>query len=274
MYVKNLAFSFILLLPLLSSCGDDSKSGKRPIVMGDSSMIITEKDEKYRQNFTEDISQPSAKGTEKSIAQMMVQVDSVNASKKMEDEEFSNAPVMGMTLSFENCDVIFNGLKAHTLGNRPIDPKVNSVSLLLDEGHFEEMKVRINGLENIEVEQRVITKLAVVHGQERMILHSLGRYTSPWYSLAGKNNIFISTGSNGIQYSEVNNGKIKAALTKALTDKRKKSTEAAAWLEVLRHTNSAQDAPCKIMVASSQWRVKGISNGKRIQKLIQFDIPL
>ena len=260
---------------MLHACGDDKKSSSnQPIILGDSSSVVTETDSQFLYNQTEDIAPNNHKSSSKKIAQMMVQVDSLNATKKLEETPVSQTPLLGLTVSFEDFDVIFNNLSAHPSKRDPDARKSNNVSYIYDGGDFQEMKIQVKNLHEVSVEEKLVTKLTAVTQNERFVLQSLGTYSSSWYTLPGKENLFISTGKNSIQFNDVNQAKLKTAFTNALQAKKKNSNFTKKALEEVKNARAAIDAPFKIELYSVQFIVKGTVNGTKIKKLIRFDIPL
>lgn len=266
-------FFRIGLLFLLSSCESKLKETK-PIVLGDPSTIVTESDTTYLRNFTNDISPVAKKSSESQITKMMVQVDSLKNTKKLEEETNAHAPINGFTINFAECSVVYNGLYAHALNESQDERKTNSVSYLKDAGELTDMKFQVNNLTEIKAEERITVQLAIVQGDEQFVLQDLGKFTTQWYPLAGNQNTFISAGTNSLQFTNVDNRKIKLALQQELTRKKKNKAEQDKWMSLVSSTNSYSEAPCKLIIRSAQWRIVGKVNNKRVQKLIQFDIAI
>jgi len=262
---------FVILL--LSACNASGPRQKKPIPLGDPSVIVTETDSQFLQNFTEDISPVKQQSSEKQIAQMMVQVDSVKTSKKLEEDSKAPQRIQGFTVNFNECSVTFNGMLAHALNVTQDERKLNSVSYLKDGGQFLEMKLQVSGLDEVKIEQRLTTKLYIEQDGESYLLADLGKFITQWYNLAGKDNVFVSVGSNSLAFHPVDHTKIQNALDRELRKKKKDRKELDAWMKHIAQTKSYADAPCVLKVFSSQWRVIGMKNGKRVQKLIQFDEP-
>lgn len=274
---KNILFYSFLVLCLwqLNACKENNKNGVE-IKLGDSTLIVTENDSVYLQNFTEDISPSKKKSTESQITKMMVQVDSLNTSKKIEEEAAASQgdqKLSGFTINFNECSIIFDGIAAHALNETQNERTSQSVSYLKDGGSFLETKLEINSLTDLRVEQRLFVKLAVINGDETIVLNDLPKFITQWYSLAGKNNRFVSVGSNSLQFDNVDAAKIKNALDKELKKKKKSKEEIQTWMRAIAQTKSYSDAPCTLIPSSSQWRIIGKADGRGVRKLIQFDIP-
>lgn len=269
---KKYLYIFSSILSVFFFSCKEQNVDKKPIIIGDSSLIVTERDSQYLQNFTEDIEPNKKKNSEAHISQMMVQIDNLNTSKKIENEPETNEKLKGFTIHFEQCDVVFEGISAHAINLSQNERSTNSVSYLLDLGNVLETKLEVSNLSDVNVEQRIFVKLAVEQSDERYILNDLGKYSTQWFPLAGKNNRFISVGTNSLQFSEVDHEKIKNALDRELRKKKKDKQEIKRWLDLIRNTKSYNDAPCTIVPVGAQWKIIGKLNNQTVRKLIQFDI--
>ncbi|HOZ52077.1 MAG TPA: hypothetical protein PLU17_09480 [Chitinophagaceae bacterium] len=263
---------FFLSIVFFSACKEETKPAK-PILMGDSTTIVTETNDLYLQNLTEDISPTNKKSSEGKIATMMMQVDSAKSVQKLEREN-NPAPLSGFTINFSECEVVFDGLSAHAIQNTQDERTSNSVSYVKDGGNLNEMTLQVRGLDEVKVEQRTYTKLSVSNAsQESFILNDLGKYISNWSTLAGIETKYVSLGMNSLSFFQIDHTKIKNAVDRELRKSKKSRQEIQQWMDLIQKTNSYSDAPCKLELVSAQWRIIGKKNGKRVQKLIQFDIP-
>ena len=78
-----LKYLIVAILFLINSCKEESNVLKnKSFHLGDQSTIVTEKDSTFLQNFTEDISLTGNSNSNKDIAKMMVQIDSLKVQKK------------------------------------------------------------------------------------------------------------------------------------------------------------------------------------------------
>jgi hypothetical protein len=270
--MKGKKIYLLFSLALAVSCHEPVEK-KSSIVLGDSSTIVTENNSKYLQNQTADISPISKKSSEGEISKMMTQLDSAHSVKKLEEQP-SPAPIKGFTIRFAEGDVVFEGLSAHAININQDERSANSVSYVWDAGNLDEMVLDVKGLSEVKVEQRTFTRLSVDNGEEMIVLNDLGKFISPWFTLPTKTNRFISLSSNSHQFFAIDNKKIVNALDRELRKKHKSREDIKTWMGEIKRTQTYSDPPCKLILASSQWRVMGMQDGKRIQKLIQFDIPL
>lgn len=271
--MKQLIFIIPLsLFVFINSCKEKSTKTNTSLSLGDSTTIVTEYDSNYLVNNINDISPVKKQSAEKQITSMMVQVDSLKASQKLENETDPKM-VKGFEINFNECKVIFDGLTAHALNLSQNERNTNSVSYLKDAGNIVEMKLFVDGLQDVKVEQRVHTKLYIIQNEKSYLLNDLGKYISPWFNLASKENTFVSVSNNSAGFFEVNQQKIKNAFDRELRKKKMPNKEIAENLKLLDKTNLYSDAPCIVKIVSSQWRIIGKRDGKRVQKLIQLDEP-
>ncbi len=258
-----------------TACEEKKHGGNNPIHLGDPAGIVTETDSTYLKNFTDDISPKQVQSTESEITDMMVQVDSAKASAQLETEASSDeAPVAlaGLTVPMLDGSIILNGIEAHTLNRKDPDPKLKSVSYVHDAGEWKEMKLAVNGLNDVRVEQRLMTRLAINIDDDLMVLSSLGRFTSPWYNLPGNGKQFVSLGANSITYMAMDGAKIKQAAQTDINAKKWSADKKRAAIKTLQPIRTFHDKPCSVVVKSIQWRISGVQGGKKVQQLIQLDL--
>lgn len=258
-----------------TACEEKKQGGNKPIYLGDPAGIVTETDSTYLKNVTDDISPKQVQSTESEITDMMVEVDSAKASAALETEaETNEAPAVlsGLTVSFSEGSIILNGIEAHTLNRKDPDPKLKSVSYVHDAGEWKEMKLAVNGLNDVRVEQRLMTRLAVNIENDLIVLSSLGRFTSPWYTLPGNGKQFVSLGANSITYMAVDGAKIKQAAQSDINAKKWSADKKRAAIKTLQPIRTFHDKPCSVVVKSIQWRISGVQGGKKVQQLVQLDL--
>ncbi len=267
--IKYLPIAIVGCLFFLGACTNDLNSGGKHIRLGDESMIVTETDTNNLKNYTRDISQTEQ--DEGEIARIMVQVDSIKVSEELATFTASDSTLNGFSVEFAKCKVVFDGLGAKELTAQ--NPETNrSVSYMVTSGDLAKMKLKVIGLKEVAIKERIYTKLKVANGDEEYLLKSLGRKISNWFPLAGKENVFIALGDNSFQFNDLSNAKLREALKKELLAKKKNQSEINEWMQRVKNTNDYTDAPCKLYVATAQFRISGKNEKGAVNKLIQFDI--
>lgn len=262
----------IVCIGLLGSCKEKNISNKKPIKIGDSSLIVTEKDSLYLDNFIEDISPSSKKNAGAQARSAMKQIDSADASRKIAESVSANTSLSGFTINFAECQVILSSLNAHAINMTQNERATNSVSYVKDGGDFMGNQIQVNQLENLNVEQRFFVKLAVDLNGERYILNDLGKYTTAWSTLAMKGNVVASLAASSLQFKNVDATAIKNALDRELRKKKKTNKEINDLLKLIANTKSQSDAPCMLIPVSTQWRIQGKKDNRTVKKLIQMDV--
>lgn len=258
----------------LLACTEKPRGGTKPILLGDPSGIVTETDSTYLKNFTNDISPKQVQSSEAEITNMMVEVDSAKASAAMEKEsEEVPLRLSGLTIPIGTAQVVLNGIEGHTLNRESPNPALRSVAYVHDAGEWKELKLGVSGLTDVRVEQRLMTRLVVTINDETILLNSLGRFTSPWYNLPGNGKQFVSLGANSINYMAVEGAKIRAAAQTDINAKKWSSSKKQEAIKTLQPIRSFHDKPCAVVVKSIQWRINGMLEGKKVQQLIQVDLP-
>jgi hypothetical protein len=265
-----LAYIGLFTAILITSCDNNNLANKKSIVMGDKSSIITETDSNALKNYVRDISKKE--NEEDDIAKMMVQVDSLKTQQELEASIDSLQPIKGFSIAFKDCIITFDGIDAKEISAQ--DPmNSRSVSYVVTKGDLAKMKVKIEGLKDISLKERVFTKLKVASGNEEYLLSDLGRKISDWFNLPGVDNIFVSAGDNSFQFNDLTNVKIKNALDKKLRANNTEEAKIQAWMKKIAKTNNYTDVPCKLYVSTAQFRLYGVTaKGNKTNKLIQFDV--
>ncbi len=260
----------IFLLSLLTqSCKESSVSNGASIKMGAPSLIVTETDSTYLKNTVRDISKKEQ--DEGEIARIMVQVDSVKVAEELAEFNAADSNITGFTIDFGDCKIIFENLGAKQLTEQNAKES-RSVSYLVTSGDLSKMKLKVVGLKDVTIKERIYTKLKVANQKEEYLLKTLGRKISDWFPLAGNSNIFAALGDNSFQFNNLTNQKLKLALDKELRAKNVKETKIQEWMQRIKNTTDYTDAPCKLYVSSAQFRIRGKTNKGSVNKLIQFDI--
>lgn len=252
---------------MLWGCKSNSNNVKKNIILGDTSVIVMEQDSMYLVNNTNDITPTKSTSASKNISDMLVQIDSAHAQKELNE---TNVIVNGFKTSLGEFEMEFNSISAHALN--PNQNTTTGASFIFDSGNFSEAQLLVTGLENTQIEQRNFTTLHILNDKKSIQLHDLGKYCSQWYILPNKENKFISVGNNSYQFYDISIEKIKLAYERELRKQKTPNSQIIQILDELKHIKSYNESPCVVTLKSIQYRIKGLKNGKRVQKMIQFDV--
>lgn len=276
-----------MIAALALSCNEE-KSNKdfKPIVFGDSSLIVTETDEQYLSNNVTDIEQrfipkeetPSVDNAAAAIPPTGQQkvTDATNTVTTETSNPLPQQDEKGFTLKITpEASIVFTNIDAKELKTQNAI-KENSLSYLQTEGDILQTKLVLVGASEVSIQQRYQSKVIVKQNNAQIVLSSLGKHLSDWKTVKvnqNKTETLNKTEINNPQYPKLNNAKIKVALDKALRSKKAKQAEKNKWHNVIKKVKSTKEAPCYIKVDNVQWIIKGKDKaGIPFQKNIRIDV--
>ena len=260
--MKKLLPIFILFT-IVVAC-HNSKDGKHnlPIVMGDSSSIITDKDSSHLKNYVKDITPNANASATQKVKTVMHELDSAKKVESLNNE----TPIANTNLGqidFTNFSIAFS---------TPIATNTKEKYSFDAGGYANNMQLKINTLSDAKVEQRLYTQLHISLNDKDYTLEDLGTFICPWNSLPNKDNLFICNGNTEKKFFEINNNKIKLAVKRELKKDKVPSKEIKDFIASLNNTNDYTDAPCSVKVISSQFKVTGKAGKTKITKIFKIDV--
>lgn len=270
---------FATALVLFGSCSGELNSGnahRGAIVLGDSSTIVTEADTTYLSDQVADI-EPQAEGkpvsasapdTEKKAEVSQPTPD--NTTPKT--AEANAAAVNGFTIDFgQGVKVSFPGITARSYQQQNPE-KESGVSYAVTSGNLSKSNLVVTGLKNITVRQRYQSYLELQSGKEKLSLKNLGSYLSDWESLSGNSTSFSLKLLQNIGYKSISQNTLRNGLRSAARSERLSRSETNFWINAIRRTRSAKDAPCRVEMDNVQWQISGeTASGRRFHKTIRLE---
>ncbi len=258
---------------LLNSCTDAEPPRKTgPIVMGDSSTIVTETDPKYLRDMVADIDiKPNTADTEPVAA-----TTATPAKTEVKAEEPKPATVeKGFEIDCGSYKIVLAGVGAKEYKKQNA-ASASGLSYALTSGNINSSKLIVTGdVKNLAVKQRYQSQLILDGSQGKVALTDLGLFTSGWNTVKVSGNSAPVAGLNGLQFSSVNNNKIKNAADRALRKSKASSKTIQAWMKDIRKVNKAGDSPSEIVLNNVQWQISGTDkSGKSFTKTVRMDVPL
>jgi len=256
----------------LGSCGSNNGSRNRgPIVLGDSSTIITETDSQYLKDDVPDIAPRRAQpaDTPHQAPQKAAPAKDSTPVARQEPE------AAGQGIDFGGAKVVLAGLKLKE-PRRQNPVQESGLTYSLQSGRLGASKLIVYGGRNVTVKQRYQSRLVLKSSLGTVDLRELGLYTSGWANLSagrsGDAQSFALTGLNNVGFAQVNNNKIKNAADRELRKRRTNSRTIQSWMKEIRRTRSANDEPCEIQLDNVQWQISGTDEkGKSFHKTIRID---
>ena len=258
------------------SCGNMSGNKNHgPIVLGDSSTIVTEKDSQYLRDMVMDIQPVTAPQKEETTpakdtaAKKQPLKDTATAAGRQE------ATVPGLAIDFGDAKVVLAGLDA-AQPKRQDPQRESDLSYSLRSGEPGNGKLVFYNAKNVTVKQRYQTRLLLKSELGTVDLRELGLYTSGWNTVpaAAKGNT-QSFDLNALlrpSFSQVNNNKVKNAADRELRKRRAGSKTIQSWLKEIRSIRDANDKPCEIELDNVQFQISGTdAKGKPFRKNIRID---
>lgn len=261
----------ILILGSLASCKDLSSSSDRgPIVLGDSSTIVTETDSQYLVNLVTDLELKPATSLQESNPATPVQPDTVKAAVA-EPVAAKTDIASGFSINFDGVKIVWSGLGAKEL--KPQNPQQqNSLSYLLQSGKLPQSKMIFYGVKNVTVKQRYQSSLILQSPSGKVDLKGLGFYTAPWTELKGKEYSYALSSLGDPTYMEVSKARIRREAETVLRNKRTKNSLIQDWVREINKAKSVQQKPYEILLENVQWQISGTDDqGKTFQKNIRID---
>lgn len=238
--------------------------------MGDSSTIVTETDPKYLRDMVADIE--IKPGNTAPDATPVAEP----AKPEVKTEEAKPAPLeKGFEIDCGNYKIVLAGIDAKEYKKQNA-ATASGLSYALTSGNVSNSKLIVSGdVKNLAVKQRYQSQLILDGSQGKVALTDLGLFTSGWNTVKVSGNSAPVAGLSGLQFSSVNNSKIKNAADKALRKSKASSKTIQASMKDIRKVNKAGDSPSEIVLNNVQWQISGTDkSGKSFTKTVRMDVPL
>lgn len=262
----------VLALVALTACKDSGSSKSRgPIVLGDSSMIVTEHNPEVLQDLVPDLKPILPAATEVAAAK-----DSTPAPVAAPSPTTPAAPAPStgpaLVAEFKEITLTIPGIETKVYGKQDLKT-ARSATYELRNGSLDHAKLYLSGATLTKVSTRYQTELLVQDGKDELALDRLGKYTSDWQQLKDNAGPYPVMPAKP-EYKELTAAAIRNAVQQETRRKRMSRSEAQDWMEEVRRVRSVQDAPMKVVLRSIMWRIEGKDvQGKSFSKELRLDIP-
>lgn len=275
----------------LASCASSSTTQEQPILLGDSSVIVTETDSAYLHDVVLDVSKvrPAGKDTiaiptDTPVITTVPPADTTivgtkaiaqNEAKEEETPQADEQPSgSGLAVVFKQISVFIPDIKTRTYKKQNTQ-NANSVTYQLTNGTLNGKQIRVSGGTVQEISQKVQTIVIAKNELGTLPLESLTT-TSGWETLRGNKNVFTIDGlkASELPAPKVSTTTIRNAVAKAARSQRMKKATEQKWLSSLKNVRSARQKPLRIALRSVTWKIEGKdAKGRAYQKQIRIDIP-
>ena len=272
---------YILMLGLLANvcigCGHSGDERRDPIVLGDSSTIVTEHDENYLGDFVADIQ--LQKPVQHDIDTVVQPTHQEVVDKPFQDTVAKNAaqamPKGGLNIPFKEVTINISGITTKTYREQNLE-KANGATYELVSGNINGGKLTVNAANITKVSQRYIAVVIATNEDDETLLLDALSETSDWIPIKGNGNTYNISGLDASNLQlDANAAKIRAAVTRAAKNKRLSRKEIQQWEQAVRKVQSAKQTPLSTKLRSVMWKVEGKDKaGKAFQKQVRVDIPV
>ena len=257
-------FCFGILL-FSVACKQQAAKNSLPITMQNAATIVTETDSNFLKNIVEDISPTKIKYSKQTAAASLQKIDLEKKQDSLTNKTITDNTTKGTLVE------LGEGAEVMIAADATIE-KIGSKFIIKTSASADNLQLKISGMEAASIQQRVFTNLAITLADSTYLLSELPVSTGDWITLPNNNNLFISSDKNAYAYRMITHEKIVLATDRALRKAGKNKKEIETSLNIIAKTNSANDAPCKILFNSCQWKIKGIVAGKSFEKVIQLEL--
>ncbi len=279
----NIRVTHIALLSgitfLLFSCKDHPSNNHGPIVLGDSSTIVTENDPQRLKDLVADLQPviPPPENPDSVAAKAQAAADSAKKTKTAVTSPSvatSLPDVAGLKAEFKEVTVLIPGISAKQAGRADLQ-RANGAVYTFVSGTINGSTIRVTG--NItKVSQRYQTTVVLKNEMGTMAIDPLST-TTGWEALKGSNNQYKITDldQKSLDYPDVGTQAIRSAVMKAAKRHRYSRKKVAEWEYSVRRVRSVNQKPMYVMLRSVMWKIDGKdANGKIFSKQIRIDMPL
>jgi len=285
------------LLPLIgilwiTSCnytGETRNHG--PIVLGDSSTIVTETDTGSLKDFVTDITPPPQEEQQqpaqdtaaiKQPAQDSTQIKAVQQPAEEQTKQpkavaaaAATQPAgQGLSVAFKEVTVFIPNIVTKTYRNQHPE-RANGATYQLASGTVNGKQIKVSGGNVTKISQRYQTVVMIKNQVGTLQLDALSN-TTDWKPLRGSSNTYYISGlePSRLEYTKASSSAIRNAVQRATRAHRMSRRYAREWIESVRNVRATNQRPLYVVLKSVVWKIEGKNaQGRAYQKQLRIDIP-
>jgi hypothetical protein len=274
-----------------ASCDDNKPTGSGAIVLGDSSVIVTESDPQQLKDLVTDLQPviPPAENKDEDPGAAENKPDS--SHKPMPAQAGATASVTpvpttptpaakivstgpGLKAEFKDVTIIIPGLTVKQAGNPNLE-KANGAVYTLNDGTVNGATMRIIGTVT-KVSQRYQSVVVLKTEDGTFPLDALS-LTTKWEPVTGTNNTYRITGldAKSMKVYDADARDIRSAVQR-MTQRRRMSRKMAQEIQnSTRNLRAVNQKPLFVELRSVMWKIDGKdANGRLFSKQIRIDVPM
>lgn len=266
------------VVALLASCGDSKQGGSGPIVLGDSSTIVTEGDANQLKDLVTDLNPvipPSEEPKEEAPATTeaaTTPTTTPTAQQAPAPEALPSGP--GLRAEFKEVTVVIQGIEVKQAGNKNLE-KANGAVFSLTNGSINGATLSLSGTIT-KVSQRYQSVVLMKSDVGELVLDQLA-LTARWQEIKGNGNTYTISGldDKSIDYYDADAGDIRRAVERAAKRRRLSRRKVQDLVSDVRKVRSVKQKPLHGELRSVMWKVDGKdASGRSFSKQIRIDIPM
>lgn len=265
MTLRNLFLPALLLL--VSCAGERNPKSHGPIVMGDSSTIVTVNDPALLRDEV-----PDLKPVFKEADTVADRSDTASTTPATPAPVVASQPTIqsGLVVPFKEITINIPGINTRSYG-KPNLQKAHGASYELTEGKLEGGQLRLSNGTATAVSQRYQTMLMLKDGSDELLLESLPKQSSRWETLNGSGGVYPISGLSGneLDYKMPSERALRNAVQHAARRAHLNRRDTQEWLDAVRRLRSAHQAPAVVVLRAVMWRIEGSG----FQKDLRIDVP-
>ncbi len=279
----NFRFPHILTAAVIgltaASCGNKKAKNHGPIVLGDSSTIVTEKDPKKLMDLVTDLQPelPAAGAPDTAGKGQATKNGKDTASNRIATPvPMAQAlpDVAGLKAEFKEMSMLIPGITAKLAGNHNL-LNANSAVYTLLSGSLDGGVIRLTGTIT-KVSQKYQSVVVVKNKLGTLPLETLIENTD-WEPVKPGKGGYPITGidDESLSIPKANANSIRNAVSKAGNRRHLSHKKVQEWLSSVNNVHSAGQKPMAVTLRSVIWKIEGKNEaGKPFAKQIRIDVPL
>ena len=263
----------------LASCGDQGQGHEGPIVIGDSSMIVTESDQDQLKDLVTDL-QPVIPPAEDKEEESAKPVDTAKAPAATTAEtspaEQKQQPIPsgpGLRAAFSEVTIFIPGLSVKQHGRADLR-RAGGATFSLSSGTVDGATLRVSG--NVtKVSQRYQTVILMKSSMGNIALNALV-HTASWEPIKGTNNTYTISvpDDKSAEYDRAGASSIRLAVQREARARRLSRQKTQQLLSEVRNVRSTKQKPLSAAVRSVMWKIDGKDDrGRPYSKQVRLDLP-
>lgn len=275
----NIIFCLALTVFIYACDNPSSTTQYTPIVLGDSSTIVTETDTNYLSNVIDDIDQVTpanvvAKVDSPSVTkarETVTKIDTVVKENKQENKSVAGLNTNGVAILVGNeTYIVVEGV--NTTSSKQIDgQKQSEIVLALKNSKYNSAEVKVHNGKLNKAEYRYSSIPYVSVSNKTVGLTSLGSFRSSWKNISSKGGSVAAPTIKQIDYKSVSGNQLKTAVSSALQSRNYKPKAIDAITKKIGKNAKVTQAPFSLSINGFDMKIVGTdAKGKSFEKIIKL----